>query len=147
MSGVVYLLDTNVLSELMRPGPSPAVLAWIGGAGVESLALSAVSRSEIRYGLALLPEGKRRDDLAHRFDGLVSDLFAAGVYDLTSTTAERCAWIVARERAIGESLGGHLPDAMIAGIAAQAGLTVATRNRAELRNCGRPLVDPWPAAC
>ncbi len=73
MSGMVYLLDTNVISELMRPEPSPAVLAWIDGAGVEGLALSAVSRWEIRYGLALLPEGKRRDDLALRFDGLVAD--------------------------------------------------------------------------
>jgi hypothetical protein len=60
MSGMVYLLDTNVISELMRPEPSPAVLAWIDGAGVEGLAISAVSRWQIRYGLALLPEGQRR---------------------------------------------------------------------------------------
>ncbi len=146
MSSLVYLLDTNVVSELMRPEPSPAVLAWIDGAGVESLALSAVSRWEIRYGLALLPEGKRRADLVLRFDGLVADLFGGGIYDFTSAAAERCASIMARKRAMGESLDGHLPDAMIAGIAAQAGLTVATRNGAEFRNCGIPLVDPWASA-
>ncbi|WP_296807874.1 type II toxin-antitoxin system VapC family toxin [Thiocapsa sp.] len=146
MSGSLYLLDTNVISELMRPEPSPAVLAWIDGTGVEGLALSAVSQWEIRYGLALLPEGKRRDDLARRFDGLVADLFGAGVYDLTSAAAERCASIMARKRSMGESLDDHLPDAMIAGIAADAGLTLATRNRAEFRNCGIPLVDPWSGA-
>ena len=146
MSGLLYLLDTNVISELMRPEPSPAVLAWIDGTGVEGLALSAVSQWEIRYGLALLPEGKRRDDLARRFDGLVADLFGAGVYDLTSAAAERCASIMARKRSMGESLDDHLPDAMIAGIAANAGLTLATRNRAEFRNCGIPLVDPWSGA-
>ncbi|CRI64313.1 conserved hypothetical protein [Thiocapsa sp. KS1] len=146
MSGLLYLLDTSVLSELMRPEPSPAVLAWIDGTGVEGLALAAVSQWEIRYGLALLPEGKRRDDLARRFDGLVADLFGAGVYDLTSAAAERCASIMARKRSMGESLDDHLPDAMIAGIAADAGLTLATRNRAEFRNCGIPLVDPWSGA-
>jgi predicted nucleic acid-binding protein len=143
---MVYLLDTNVVSELMRPEPSPAVLAWIDGGGMDGLALSAVSRWEIRYGLALLPEGKRRDDPALRFDGLVGDLFGAGVYDFTSAAAERCASIMARKRSMGESLDDHLPDAMIAGIAADAGLTLATRNRAEFRNCGIPLVDPWAAA-
>jgi toxin FitB len=146
MSGMVYLLDTNVISELMRPEPSPAVLAWIDGAGVEGLAISAVSRWQIRYGLALLPEGQRRDGLALRFDALVADLFGAGVYDLTSAAAERCASIMAQKRAMGESLDDHLPDAMIAGIAAQAGLSVATRNRAEFRNCGIRLVDPWAGA-
>ncbi|RKT44637.1 PIN domain-containing protein [Thiocapsa rosea] len=57
---MVCLLDTNVVSELMRPEPSPAVLAWIDGAGMEGLALSAVNRWETRYGLALLPVGKRQ---------------------------------------------------------------------------------------
>lgn len=145
MSGTVYLLDTNVISELMRQKPSPAVLAWIDGAGIEGLAVSAVSRWEIRYGLALLPAGKRRDDLALRFDGLVAELFGAGVYDFTSAAAERCASIMAQKRSMGESLDDHLPDAMIAGIAADAGLTVITRNWAEFRNCGIPLVDPWAA--
>lgn len=70
MSGMASLLDTYVTSELMRAEPSPAVLAWIDGVGVEGLVLSAVSQWKIRYSLALLPEGKRRDDLARRFDGL-----------------------------------------------------------------------------
>lgn len=89
MSGDVYLLDTNVVSELMRPEPSPAVLAWIDAAGVAALAISAVSRWEIRYGLALLPEGKRRCDLTTSFDGLVAELFGAGVLAFTSAAAER----------------------------------------------------------
>ncbi len=143
MSGTVYLLDTNVVSELMRPTPSPVVLAWIDDAGVAALAISTVSRWEIRYGLALLPEGKRRDDLTASFDGLVAELFGAGVRDFTSAAAERCASIMARKRALGEPLDDHVPDAMIAGIAAAAGLTVATRNRAEFRNCDVALAYPW----
>ena len=146
MSAEVYLLDTNVLSELMRPAPHPAVLAWIDAVGVAGLARSAVSRWEISYGLALLPEGRRRDGLTLRFEGLVADLFRAGVFDFTSAAADHCALIMARKRALGESLDHHLPDAMIAGIAASAGLTVASRNQAELRNCGIALVDPWQGA-
>jgi len=143
VSGDVYLLDTNVVSELMRPEPSPAVLAWIDAAGVAALAISAVSCWEIRCGLALLPEGKRRNDLTRSFDGLVAELFGAGVLDFTAAAAERCASIMARKRALGEPLDEHLPDAMIAGIGAAAGLTVATRNRAEFRNCGLTLINPW----
>jgi len=145
MSAPLYLLDTNVVSELMRPSPSPAVLAWIDATGTAGLALSSVSRWEIRYGLALLAEGKRRDGLTRQFDALVAELFGAGIYDLTSAAAECCATIMARKRALGESLDQHLPDAMIAGIAAHAGLTLATRNRAEFRNCGLALVNPWTA--
>jgi len=146
MSGTVHLLDTNLVSELMRPRPSPAMLAWIDAVGVTGLAVSVVTRWEIRYGLALLAEGKRRTELTRRFDALVTELFGAGVYDLTSAAAERCATIMVRKRALGESLDHHLPDAMIAGIAAHAGLTLATRNQAAFRNCGLALVDPWTAA-
>lgn len=86
--------------------------------------------------MALLPEGKRHEGLAIRFDGLVADLFGSGVYDLTSAAAKRCASIMAHKRSLGESLDDHLPDAMIAGIGAEAGIALATRNRAEFRNCG-----------
>jgi hypothetical protein len=114
--------------------------------GVEPLALSSVSRWEIRYGLSLLPAGKRRDDLNRRFNGLVADLFGAGVYDLDSAAADECALIMGRKRALGESLDAHLSDAMIAGIAASARLTVATRNQAEFRHCGIALINPWESA-
>lgn len=137
------LLDTNVVSELMRPEPSRRVLAWIDATGTARLAFSSVSLWEIRYGLALLPNGKRRDDLVLQFEGLVSDLFGAGIFDFTSGAAQRCAAIMARKRALGESLDDHLPDAMIAAIAAEAGLAVATRNKSELGNCGVELIDPW----
>jgi predicted nucleic acid-binding protein len=146
LSGNRYLLDTNVVSELMRPEPSARVLDWIDAAGVSGLAIAAVTRWEIRYGLALLPEGKRRDELILRFDGFLAELLGAGVLDFTSSAAEACAEIMARKRALGEPLDDHLPDAMIAGTAAAAGFTVATRNRAEFRNCGLPLVDPWSSA-
>lgn len=146
MSSNRYLLDTNVISELMRPEPSARVLDWIDAVGVSGLAIAAITRWEIRYGLALLPEGKRRDDLVLRFDGFLTELLGAGVLDFTSAAAEACAEIMARKRALGEPLDDHLPDAMIAGTAAAAGLTVVTRNRAEFRNCGLPLVDPWSSA-
>lgn len=146
MSTTVYLLDTNVISELMRPEPSPAVIGWTDAIGVDRLTLSTVSRWEIRYGLALLAQGKRRAELTRRFDALTVKLFGAGIYGLTSTAAERCADIMVRKRALGEPLDHYLPEAMIAGIAAAEGLSVATRNRPEFRNCGLALVDPWAAA-
>jgi predicted nucleic acid-binding protein len=144
-SGERYLLDTHVVSELIRPKPNPAVLNWIDAVGVPGLAFSTISRWEIRYGLALLPQGKRCDELTLRFDALVADLFGAGVYDFTTAAAERCASIMVGERALGEPLDDHLPEAMIAGIAAQASLPLATQNRAEFRNCGLMLIDPWAA--
>ncbi|MEA3640810.1 MAG: type II toxin-antitoxin system VapC family toxin [Lamprobacter sp.] len=146
MNGNIYLLDTNVVSELMRPEPSPLVLGWIDSVGIGGLAISAITRWEIRYGLALLAQGKRREDLALRFDGLITDLFGAGTLDFTSAAAEACVLIMARKRALGESLDEHLPDAMIAGIASAYGMTVATRNRAEFRNCGLALVNPWDSS-
>lgn len=144
-NGERYLLDTNVVSELMRPAPNRALLDWIDAVGVAGLAFSTVGQWEICYGLALLPKGKRRDELKVRFDALVADLFGAGVYDFTTAAAERCASIMVGKRALGEPLDDHLPDAMIAGIAAQAGLPIATRNRGEFRNCGLVLIDPWAA--
>jgi predicted nucleic acid-binding protein len=142
----VYLLDTNLVSELMRPQPSPVVLSWIDATGVSGLAISVVTHWEIRYGLALLPEGKRHRDLSSRFEGLVAELFGAGIFDFTSAAADACALIMARKRALGESLDDHLPDAMIAGTAAAAGISVATRNHSEFRNCGLALADPWESS-
>ena len=86
--------------------------------------------------------------MASRFEGVVSEFFDASIYDFISDAAERCASIMVDKRALGESLDvllprRSLPEAMIAGIAAASGLTIATRNRAEFRNCGLALVNRW----
>lgn len=141
----IYLLDTNVVSELMRPQPATEVLAWIDAQGTGALAFSSVGCWEIRYGLACMTEGRRRKDLERRFDALVRALFGAGIYDFTQAAAVCCANLMRAKRDLGECLDAHLPDAMIAGIAAAEGLCVATRNAAEFDHCGVEWIDPWRA--
>jgi predicted nucleic acid-binding protein len=114
------VLDTNVLSELLRPAPHAAVLAWAQGVPRTSVTTTAVTEAEIRFDLALLPAGGRRDNLAAAIDAL----FAAS------------------RRGAGRPVA--TADAMIAAIACGRGAAaIATRNTADLEGCGLPLIDPW----
>ncbi len=140
-----YLVDANVVSELMRPAPSPAVLAWLDRAGTRALAIASPVIWEIRYGLATLAPGKRRDGLSERFDELRRALFADRIVCFGEDEATLCAEIMATRRSAGESLDDHLADAMIAACAVSRRLTVLTRNESEFRNTGAEVVNPWMA--
>ena len=144
MARTAWLLDGNVVSEMMRPVPEPKVARFLDGIAAEGIGLSAVTVWEVLNGIGRLDPGRRREDLAERFQGIVDDLFEEKVLDWTAADARACALILEKKRRRGEPLDDHLPDAMIAGTAVRRGLGVVTRNEREFRNTGAETVDPWP---
>ena len=140
-----YLIDTNVISEMMRPRPEPRVAAFLDSIEGEGLGISAVTAWEILDGIGRLPSGQRRDSLADRFHDLLDELFEDRVVDWSLADARVCARIMEDKRRRGESLDDHIPDAFLAAAAASRGLAVLTRSTSEFRNTGVETVDPWTA--
>lgn len=140
---IAYLLDTNVVSEMMRPAPARRVAACVDGAARSGLGIASVTAWEILNGIGHLQPSERRDDLRHRFLQFLDDLVQGRVLDWTFGDAQTCASIMETKRRRGEPLDGHLPDAMIAATARNRGLTVVTRNESEFRNTGVSILNPW----
>ena len=140
---VTWLLDTNVLLEMMRPNPEPRVAGFLDRVAGEGIGLAAITVCEILNGIGLLDPGQRRDDLAERFQGILDDFFEERVLDWTAADARTCARIMEDKRRRGEPLYSHLPDAMLAGTAISHGLAIVTRNEREFRNTGVEVVNSW----
>jgi predicted nucleic acid-binding protein len=143
---LTYLLDTNVVSEMMRPNPEPKVVVCIDAIAGEGIALASITVWEILDGVGRLQPSRRREELAERFQGILEDLFEERVLNWTLADARACARVMEKKRRRGEPLDDHLPDAMLAGMALSRGLTLITRNRREFRNTGVPVIDPWTRA-
>lgn len=139
----MILIDTNVISELMRPNPAPAVLAWFGGQDATALHLSAVGEAELRRGAAILPDGKRRDRLIAEIDAMIAEDFAGRVLPFDSAAAAAFAVIFVDRRAAGRPIS--FPDCQIAATARARGAAMATRNVADFEGCGVQVIDPWSA--
>ena len=137
----MILIDTNVVSELMRPTPARAVLDWFGKQDPAALHLSAVSEAELRRGVALLPEGQRRNALKSAIDAMVAEDFAGRVLPFDSAAAVAFATVFAERRAAGRPI--TFPDCQIAATARVRGAAVATRNVSHFEECGVEIVDPW----
>ena len=137
----MFLIDTNVIWELMRPDPAPAVLAWFGDQDTMTLHLSAVSEAELRRGVAILPDGKRRDRLIAAIDAMIAEDFAGRVLPFNSAAAVAFAAIFVDRRNAGRPIS--FPDCQIAATARANGATVATRNVADFKGCGVEVIDPW----
>ncbi len=137
----MIVLDTNVVSELMRPTPDPKVRSWLGGLGATPVSTSAVTIAEAVFGLARLPESKRRSDLMERFDALILGPPTLPVLGLD----EQAGRLAGEFRALRESLGlGTSPsDMMIVGIAMANGASLATRNVADFAGLPISVVNPW----
>ena len=136
----MIILDTNVLSELMRPAPSDRVLAWFQGFTLAELFTTAITESEIRQGLALLPAGRRRASLEAVADGMFADL-ENRVLPFDSTAAKAFAGLQAARRKAGRAIGRA--DAEVAAIARSHSARLATRNPGDFAGCGVELIDPW----
>jgi predicted nucleic acid-binding protein len=138
-----YLLDTCVVSELSRPRPDLAVVAWISEADVASLHLSAITVGEIRRGALRLPAGKRRTSLSGWSERLRRS-FSGRVLPIDESVALRWAEIAARAERSGRP--GSFADGLIAATALDRGLTLVTRNVTDFEPFGVSLLNPWTAA-
>ena len=136
----MILLDTNVLSELTRRAPAPAVVNFV--ASHDEAWLSVITLHELRFGLANLPPGKRRDELRLAVDTLLRDY-----RDCILPIAQSCSLRAAELRALAQRGGRtlHLADALIAGTTQSHGLHLATRNVGDFEGLGLSLVNPWCA--
>lgn len=138
----MIVLDTNVLSELVRPEPAASVLAWLAGYRRTDFCATAVSEAEIAYGLALLPNGRRRDALRQATARLLGEGLGGRVLPFDRTAAAFYGEIAAARRAAGRPIA--TADGQIAAIARARGATlIATRDIGGFQGCGVELVNPW----
>jgi toxin FitB len=140
----MIILDTNVISEVMRVRPDPTVMQWLHMQPLRQLATTAVNLAEIRRGLARLPAGKRRRDLESSFSSFVRRGFADRVFDFDFGAAEIYRDLVVARESAGRPLEGF--DGLIAAIAKSRGLPLATRNSSDFEGCGIDVVNPWENA-
>ena len=138
-----YLLDTNVVSEMMRPEPDQRVANALQLVARAGIGIASVTVWGILNGIGRLSPGHRRSDLCSRFQRVLDEVFDGRVFDWTRADAEACANIMEEKRRLGEPLDDHLPDAMIAATAVTRRLTVLTRNESEFRSTGAVWVNPW----
>jgi len=139
----VILLDTNVLSALMRREADPVVVAWLDQQPPESIWTTAITVFEIRFGLEILASGRRRRSLEDAFARALDQDFDGRVLPFDQTAAEAAAVIAAEQRRVGRPV--EIRDVEIAGIAAARKATLATRNTRHFEATGIALVDPWSA--
>lgn len=137
----MILLDTNVISEPLRAKADAGVLAWIDAQPIETLYLCAITLAELRFGVAVLPAGKRRETLHDRLERRVLPLFTGRILSFDATASQAYADIMARARAAGLAIG--TADGYIAATAAAHGMLVATRDTAPYETAGVSVVDPW----
>jgi predicted nucleic acid-binding protein len=142
MSG--FLLDTNVPSELVRPQPEQKVKAWVAAQDLDTLFISAVSFGELRKGIMLRPQGKRREELEAWIETDLSILFSGRILSVTRSIAERWGVLDGQRQLAGKPL--NVPDGQIAATALEHGLTVVTRNVKDFADLGVVILDPWDAA-
>jgi toxin FitB len=137
----MIVLDTNVLSEVLRPSPEPTVLDWLAKQPRASLFTTTVTQGEVLYGIRLLTEGKRRRGLWDAAKRIFSDDFAGQVLSFDSEASDMYAEIAASRRTAGKPISQF--DAIIVAIARSRGATLATRNVQDFDDCGVNIVNPW----
>jgi toxin FitB len=137
----MVLLDTNVLSELMRPAPAPAVATWVSGQPAERLFTATPCQAEILAGIAILPDSRRRAELAAAAEAMFADDFEGRLLPFDGAAALAYAELFATRRQAGRPTATI--DLMIAAIARARGIGVVTRNVADFAGCGITVIDPW----
>ena len=137
----MIVLDTNVLSELLRPAPTPQVLRWVAAQPASQLFTTTITQAEILYGIEILPKGKRRSALQSVVEAIFEQNFAGRVLPFASDAARLFASIVASRRTLGRPIEKF--DAQIAAIARSHRAAIATRNTPDFDDCGVTVLDPW----
>jgi toxin FitB len=137
----MILLDTNVVSEPLRLNPEPSVLVWMDAQNIETLYLSAISVAELRFGVAALPIGKRRENLSNSLEQRVLPLFNGRILPFDLAASDAYAILRARARFEGKAIG--MSDGYIAAIAISNGLAVASRATAPFNAARLKVINPW----
>jgi toxin FitB len=137
----MIVVDANVISEAMRDTANGRVVEWMDAQAVETLFLSAITVAELRFGIAVLPAGKRRDKMSARLEQEVLPVFAGRVLPFDMDASETYAALMSRARQRGKAIAKA--DGYIAAAAASRGFAVATRDMSPFKAAGVPVVDPW----
>ena len=138
----MIVLDTNVVSEAMKPQPHPAVKTWLDQQVAQTLYLSSITLAELWFGIGALPAGRRKDALGQTLEGLLP-LFEGRILAFDTEAARHYAERAMQARAAGHGL--PTPDGYIAAIAAARGFSVATRDMAPFQAAGVAVINPWTA--
>ena len=137
----MIVLDTNILSEIMKPVPDAGVKAWLAARDPLDLATTSITIAEIQRGIVRLPRGKRRKGLEERFSAFVEEAFAGRLLSFDKAAAYAFGEVsAARER---QGRHADAVDMMIAAIVKTAEATLATRNTSDFEECGIALINPW----
>ena len=137
----MIVIDTNVVSELMRLRPEPTVMAWFSGRDSAELYLTAITEAELRAGAAVLPAGQRRERLSAEVEAMIREDFAGRVLPFDSAAARTYAEIAASRGSRGRPI--LEADGQIAAIARSRGMAVATRNVRDFADTGIDAANPW----
>lgn len=137
----MILLDTNVISEAMKASPSLQVLEWLNHQNSNALYVSAITIGEIEYGLRILPDGRRRLELKERFKRFISEAFTQRILAFGESAARTYGDVMGLRKELGRPMS--VPDGQIAAIARSGGLSIATRNTSDFRECGVDLINPF----
>jgi len=137
----MIIVDTNVLSEVMKPIPFGKVLRWMAARPASALYTTTITLGEVLYGLELIPPGKRRAALQQAIETIFEDKFSGRILTFDRDAARAFADVSAKCRKLGRPIGEL--DAQIAGIARSRGAAIATRNVRDFEDCGVELIDPW----
>lgn len=137
----MIVLDTNVLSEMLRPKPSEQVESWMAAQSPALLFTTTVTQAEILYGVALLADGRKRGKLSAAIGAIFDEDFAGRILPFDTDAAAAYAAIAAARKNAGRPISQF--DAQIAAITRSRGAVLATRNTRDFEGCGIELADPW----
>lgn len=139
----MIILDTNAVSETLKPKPSESVLRWLGSQDPGSVFVTVITQAEILYGIEVMAAGRRKHRLAHATEGLLMEDFQGRILPFDPQSAREFPRILASRKAAGHPMSQF--DAMIAAIVRVHRATLATRNVRDFEHCGIRLIDPWTA--
>ena len=137
----MIILDTDVISEFSRPYPDVGVADWMNSLAPSDPYITAITEAELRYGVSLLPDGRRRERLLARIERTLRRYFVRRILPFDSNAARSYAALAADRRARGRPIS-H-PDCQIAAIAHSVGAALATRNVTDFKDCGIEVINPW----
>ena len=137
----MFVLDTNVVSELMRERPNPEVMGWMDNQLTDDLFVTSITEAEVRTGIAILPDGERQRGLAAAAERLFAVFFSERILPFDSDAAQAYAMLATERRAAGRPMSQS--DCQIAAIAYSQGAPVVTRDADDFEGCGLDVIDPW----